>query len=179
MSQAPQPSLSVLDIRCLPPERTTCNGLKNSWKISSVIEPLVVLMPENSHLIKPPLAAPGYICVKPRLVSQICEERNRRIYRLKKAALESGMLLYRNSYTGITTPDFVREGTTSINICSKWHNMLPAFTGLQDTRGPWMFLALEGLLNLFRVISIQFHPIFSFSPLPLEFLSKMDWGTSL
>lgn len=58
-------------------------------------------MPENPHLIKPPLAAPGYFRAKPGLGSPICEDRNnRRIYRLMKAALESGMLLYRNSYTG-------------------------------------------------------------------------------
>ena len=98
MIQAPWPSLPVLGIRYLPPERRTCNGLKNSWMVSSVREHLVVLMPEKPHLVEPPLEVSTCIGAKPGLGSPICENRNnRRIDILMKAALECGMLLDRNT----------------------------------------------------------------------------------
>lgn len=101
MSRAPWLSLPFPGIRYLSSERTICNGLKNSWKVFSVMEFLVVLMLKNPHLTKPPLEAPRCISAKPGLGSPICEDRkNRRIYRLMKAAPECGILVDRNSYPG-------------------------------------------------------------------------------
>lgn len=153
MSQAPRPSLPGLGIRCLPPERTACNGLKNSWKVSSVIEPLVVLMPENPHFIKLPLAAPRYICAKPGLGSPICEDRNNmRIYRLTKAALECGMLLDKNSYPGDISLLLISFEKLPLALISVARD-IACFQHLgacKTPREPWMFGALGGLLNLFR-----------------------------
>lgn len=56
MSRAPWLSLPFPGIRYLSSERTICNGLKNSWKVFSVMEFLVVLTLKNhisqSHLWK-------------------------------------------------------------------------------------------------------------------------------
>lgn len=45
------PSFLVLGIRYQLPERSTCNGLQSSQKVSGVTGPLLVPMPEGPHFI--------------------------------------------------------------------------------------------------------------------------------